>query len=335
MEHARPPSELQLEGGPVSRADAWKRWRQQFVLFMKASGVHSETSAVKASLLINLIGSEGFDIYQTFTFTKEDDRDDVQIILSKFDEYFGTKINITLLRYKFFTRNQEEGENIQQYVTSLRLLSKNCKFATLEEELIKDRIVCGVNSTIVRDRLLRCEDLDLDKAVKLCQVEEISQESSRQLSASGAGVYASVVQVDSVKQGRGRRDAQHTGAGSTSRGTALQALRCPRCGVERCATPRCPAVYATCFTCGKQGHFARVCRQNLNNKAGVKHVYDIEQNQDVTRSFDCESFFISTISGQEDCSDGWFETLIFEKGIENFKLDTGADINVISFERFL
>ncbi|CAK1598860.1 unnamed protein product [Parnassius mnemosyne] len=86
---------------------------------------------------------------------------------------------------------------------------------------------------------------------------------------------------------------------------ALQTLCFPRCGVERCATPRCPAVYATCFTCGKQGYFARVCRQNLNNKAGLKHVYDIEQNQDVTRSFDYESFFISTISGQEDCSDGW------------------------------
>ncbi|CAK1547654.1 unnamed protein product [Leptosia nina] len=159
MEHARPPSALSMaEGGPVSRAHAWKRWKQQFMIFLKASGVQTEPASVQSSLLINLIGPDGFDVYETFTFEKEEDKDDIRVLLKKFDAYFDTKGNITLTRYKFFTRVQEDGESIQQYVTALRLISKYCNFARLEEELIKDRIVCGVRNHAIRDRLLRCED---------------------------------------------------------------------------------------------------------------------------------------------------------------------------------
>ncbi|XP_041984951.1 uncharacterized protein LOC121737351 isoform X1 [Aricia agestis] len=152
MEHARPPSELCLDGSSVSRADAWKRWKTQFSLFLKASGVHSEKADVQASLLINLIGPEGFDVYETFTFEKDSDRDDVAVLLAKFDAYFGVKTNITLARYHFFTRNQEIGETINQYVTNLKLLAKTCQFQNLEQELIRDRIVCGIKNTIMSGR---------------------------------------------------------------------------------------------------------------------------------------------------------------------------------------
>lgn len=54
-----------------------------------------------------------------------------------------------------------------------------------QNELIKDRIKCDVQNPTVRDRLLRCDDLNLDKAIKVYQVEKLSQESGRQLSSSG------------------------------------------------------------------------------------------------------------------------------------------------------
>lgn len=73
MEHARPPSELFMEGAPVSRGDVWKRWRQQFNLFVKAFGGDSESFGVRASLYVNLIGTEGFDVYQTFSLEKDND----------------------------------------------------------------------------------------------------------------------------------------------------------------------------------------------------------------------------------------------------------------------
>ena len=46
-------------------------------------------------------------------------------------------------------------------------MTRNCAFGTLEEELIRDRIVCGVISEKVKERLLRERDLTLDKAIDM------------------------------------------------------------------------------------------------------------------------------------------------------------------------
>lgn len=149
--------------------------------------MHKEDSAVQSSLLINLIGPDGFDVYQTFKFNSDSEREDVKSLLKKFDEYFGVKSNITLARYNFFTRDQEQGETIGQYVVALKLLSKKCEFGSLEESLIRDRIVCGINSAVVRDRMLRMDELSLDKAIKICEADEVSADGSRCLESRGAG----------------------------------------------------------------------------------------------------------------------------------------------------
>lgn len=363
MEHARPPAELNMDatGGPVGRADAWKKWRQQFMLFVKASGVQSEPSSVQASLLVNLIGSDGFDIYQTFSFDTEAERDDVNVLLKKYDAYFGTKPNITLARYKFFTRSQEDGESILQYVTALRLLSKNCGFGTLEEDLIKDRIVCGIRLAAVRDRLLRSDELTLDKAIKMCQAEEVSQESGRQMCSAGVSTNnKEVVHVDGVT-GRGRRGSGwRPGAGASggaARGRApprrefrappaqppTRAQPCSGCGHARCPEGRCPALFADCFICGGKGHFARACKssQSFYKSGGrdsydkVRRVYEVDREHYDDESDEEEEFYISTIENSKTSSENWFQVLVCENGSEKFKLDTGADCNVLGYKRFL
>ena len=80
--------------------------------------------------------------------------------------------------YKFNTRVQRNEETANQYVTELKLLAKNCNFGALKDELIRDCVVYGINSERVKERLLREENLTLEKALLLCRVNE---QSSKQL----------------------------------------------------------------------------------------------------------------------------------------------------------
>ena len=41
-------------------------------------------------------------------------------------------------------RNQETGESFDTYLTALKALAKTCNFGSLKDELIRDRIVCGI-----------------------------------------------------------------------------------------------------------------------------------------------------------------------------------------------
>ncbi|KAL4705126.1 hypothetical protein ACJJTC_005505 [Scirpophaga incertulas] len=140
---------------------------------------------------------------------EEKDRDDVYVLLKKFDEYFGVKTNVTLARYNFFSRSQEEGESI--------------------------------NHTVVRDRLLRTDDLTLSKTIKICQIDEISIDSNRMLESRGAMASAatSVDVVEIYGAGRGRGRGRWHAVPRRHRGRGSRWLSLARCGRPR-VRRRCP-----------------------------------------------------------------------------------------------
>ncbi|OWR46806.1 RETRotransposon family member [Danaus plexippus plexippus] len=114
-----------------------------------------------------MTGTEGFDGYETFSFSNDAERDDVTVVLKKINEYFGIKSNVTLARYRFNTGNQEDSENM--------------------------------NHMVLRDHFLRTEDLTLQKAIKICQIDETSADSSRVLEEAGGAEAASAPgHVDAV-----------------------------------------------------------------------------------------------------------------------------------------
>lgn len=108
-----------------------------------------------------MIGDEGLELYNTFKYEDEGDR-------YKFD-------NVTYERHLFFTRTQQAEEAIDQYATELKGRAKSCEFGELKEGLIRDRIVCDIGSNLLREKLLRTQDLTLDKALQLSRANETSK----------------------------------------------------------------------------------------------------------------------------------------------------------------
>ena len=113
----------------------------------------------------------------------------IDVLFTKFEEYCKPKQNVTIERYRFNTRTQSKEETIDQYVLELRLIVKNCVFGNLEEQLIRDRIVCGTYSEDVRQRLLRADDLTLEKAISICRADAESKKSAQYISETSAEVF--------------------------------------------------------------------------------------------------------------------------------------------------
>lgn len=139
---------------------------------------------VQSSLFLHIIGEEALAIYNTFKFERQGDEKKLQCIKAKFEAYCNPKKNLTVERHVFFTRAQNEGESIDTYVTDLKNKSKTCEFGNLEESLITDRIVCGIRSTELRERLLRETDLTLSKALTICRAAELSKTGVKDLQKS-------------------------------------------------------------------------------------------------------------------------------------------------------
>ncbi|GFO35065.1 retrovirus-related pol polyprotein from transposon 297 [Plakobranchus ocellatus] len=87
--------------------------------------------------------------------------------MQKFEEYCRPKRNLIYDRHQFLTKQQQEGESFDQFVTRLKRFSADCEFRELKDSLIRVRIVCGIRSAQLKERMLRDSDLTLDKAITL------------------------------------------------------------------------------------------------------------------------------------------------------------------------
>lgn len=309
MEQLKPPNGLCLEG---NLAENWKTWIQKFELYLIASGISEKSQKVQCATFLHVAGDEALKVFNTMDF--DDDEDDLETLKEKFREYCEPRKNITYIRHMFFTRAQCKNESIDAYVTDLKNKARDCEFGLLTDSLIRDRIVCGVDNAQVRARLLREPDLTLTKAVDICRANEATQSHMKALNEE------SDIAVNKVAKAKQQRKPK-----------ASDNKECGKCGNKH-EYGKCPAYGQTCKLCQRKNHYARVCKSKKPrdyHKKTDRSVNEIEQEQD--------ELFIGAIQSNRKRNDSqsqkddkkWKEVLKINGQKLTFRLDTGADCNVL------
>ena len=155
-------------------------------------------------------------------------------------------------RYKFHSRNRNEDKGIAAYVAELRKLTEHCNFGETLPEMLRDRLVCGINNKKIQRRLLAERELTLKKAEEIALGEELAAKHVVDIQSDTAP--SSVNQVD-ARDKNGIKDAKDHRPDS----------ECYRCG-EKHEASVCRFKDAQCFKCGRRGHISKACRGDKNKK---------------------------------------------------------------------
>ena len=147
-----------------SQPETWPHWIRRFDRFRLASGLEHKTGESQVNTLIYCMGDEADDILSSFNLTAEECKT-YATVTKKFDSRFIVRRNTIYERAKFNRRNQETGESVDTFVTSLHALAEHCNYGQLKEELIRDRIVVGILDTKLSEKLQLDPELTLEKAV--------------------------------------------------------------------------------------------------------------------------------------------------------------------------
>ena len=67
-------------------------------------------------------------------------------MMSRLDDYFKVRKNVSFERARFNRRNQLPGETVEEYVTVLFNLVDSCHYAEFKEEMLHDRLVVLADS---------------------------------------------------------------------------------------------------------------------------------------------------------------------------------------------
>ena len=280
-ESIRQPDELVLAG---NIAEYWRKFKQEFELYLVATGLDTKTSRQKIALLLHVARKQAIEVYNTFSFTEKEDGD-FDSVIEKFNSYCNPKKNETYERYVFHSRKQLQGEPIEQFVTDLKLKAHTCQFENLKDSMIRDRLVLGVTNTRVQERLLREENLNLEKAVKICQAAEATERQIQTLStekgASSSDVnYCQTLDVANTEN-HNRRMPQN----------ANLVIRCTHHALAQLLIR--PVTFAK-----KIGHFAVVCRTKTKPQRGkVRYVgHDDRQDDSSSAAGTADGMFIGMVN---------------------------------------
>ncbi|KAK9711235.1 hypothetical protein QE152_g25549 [Popillia japonica] len=120
----KPPKNLSLQGNV---SENWRKFKQNFEIFLLASGNNKKPVQTNIALFLNMIGEDGVHLYNTFDLTTQE-QTSLTDIIKLFDDHCSPKKNVVFETYKFFKRDQLDDEKFDTFLIDIKKLSQNCDF---------------------------------------------------------------------------------------------------------------------------------------------------------------------------------------------------------------
>lgn len=218
--------------------------------------MQQRTDSQKMAALLHVAGVHAIKVYNTFTFESPEVRDYATVI-KKFEECCMPKVNEIYERYVFRNCMQEEREPIEKYVVRLKDKAQSCNYGNLKDSIIRDQIVCGLIDKRMRERLLREDNLSLDKAIQMCQASETTERQLRIFETHKGNGHVDAVLVSKPKQ---YTHLKADGRQGTAKQKVMESgdFLCRFCK-QKHVKGKCPAYGKFCSKCKKRNHFAVAC----------------------------------------------------------------------------
>ena len=266
-----------------------RRLEQHFV----ASGVGEEEVEKRRAILLSAVGASTFsllkDLIAPATVGEKTFKDLVKALV----DHFEPQQSAIVSRFRFHSCNRDVSESVSSFLARLRKFAKPCKFQPGQlDEMLRDRLVCGIQHERLQSRLLSEPTLTLLTAVEIAQTHESAAASAAEL--SGLAEPADIRRVESAPRAvRSDRQAlvndrqvlvnDRQALVNDRRQTVVRSraasrdppLReaCSRCLSRWHGPAACPFRLRSCFACGAIGHTRAACR----TRAGPQRVRLVEE----------------------------------------------------------
>ena len=274
---------------------------------------------MQVNTLLYAMGDDADNILRSFQLSTADQKKYSEV-KGRFDQHFVKKRNVIFERARFNRRKQEEGETVDAVITDLYALAEHCSYAGLHDEMIRDRLVVGLLSASLSEKLQLDPALTLKKAITQARHAEAIKLQQPLIRGEGAvkpDLPVGVVQQGRPSQNRSREKGANWQRQSQETQTLNQphATRCPWCGLSpKHDQACCPARGAVCRNCGKRGHYRRACRSQAK-------VDTVKEGSD--------SFLGAVCSHDNTTTSPWVVTVWLNDTPAQFQIDTGAEVTVI------
>lgn len=208
--------------------------------------------AKKRAVLLSVCGAETYRLIRNLVAPAKPTSKSFEQLVKLVHTHLNPKPAVMVELFKFHTCVRREGERVATFVVTLRQLTQYCEFGETLEDMLRDRLVCGINEACLQRRLLAKADLTFEKALTLATAWELAERNAKHLQPS-----------------IGDKDTIHALGQAKYHSEAVRRHKgeCYHCGGKHNAES-CNFRSTECFSCGKTGHLVRMCHRRERSRAG-------------------------------------------------------------------
>ena len=320
-----------VQHGTIGEYDAareeWTAYAERLEFYFTANGV--DTPEKQRAVLLSVCGPETYGLIRSLVAPDKPGSRSFKELVDLVRDHYHPKPSAIVSRFKFTSCVRNHGETVAAFVARLRRATEHCNYGAALDEMLRDRLVGGINDERLQRRLLAEPDLTFVKAVDLAQAYE------------SAAKHAKALQT--VPQEGAVHAATHK---SSPLPTATAHVKtCYRCGGNHHPSG-CRFRDANCNYCGKKGHIAKVCRSRLQEtpkssrpqhpsrkpRRPSQQAHRLEEKAPLSLRHEPEIYTLFTLKSKKVAP---FITTVEVDGSDlDMEVDTGASLSLISEDTY-
>jgi hypothetical protein len=212
-----------------SHVESWDSYSERLEQYFLCNEVKVEK---KVPALLSLVGGPTYQLLRGLTAPKKPSECEYAELIKTLSDHLNPKPVVISERFRFYKRDQREGESIRDYLAQLRKLLEHCDFKQNLNESICDRVVFGLRSEAIQNKLLAEKDLTLEMAIHISQAMETASRDAIELQAKHVGVNKIFVKRKGLRGSKQSTVPQKSqGRGATQETSKGQ--KCFRCHSTR------------------------------------------------------------------------------------------------------
>lgn len=294
----------------------WTSYVERLQHFFTANKIEGKQ---RVPVFLTSIGAATYTILRSLTAPGKPGDKELSELVESLNGYFCPKPSQTMQRFKFHSRNRMPGESVHEYVAKLRSLSEHCDFGSFWDDMLRDRLVCGVEDSAIQKRLLSERSLDFQKALDIAMSMEAANREARSF-AETTSTHRVTPEVHALSSRL-----------SKGKSTKPPKSKCYRCNGNGHSPNNCAFKECICHHCKKKGHIRKACR--LRNPTGVKTIKEVTEEPLGMTSADVDSeytLFALTTQHRKPIA---VDVMVDGCPIQ-MEVDTGASRSIISEDSF-
>ncbi|XP_035806354.2 uncharacterized protein K02A2.6-like [Amphiprion ocellaris] len=292
----------------ADRDGDWIEYVERLEHFFLANDIDNEGK--KRSILLSVCGAKTYKLIRNLATPRKPGDLSFKELVTLVQNHHCPKPSVIVQRFKFHTHSRKLGVSVAAFVAELRQLSEHCEFGSVLDDMLRDRLVCGIND----DGMLGETALNFKKALDIAQAMETAANNTKDIQKANNGVQPTAVH----RLSKEKKDKPQ------------KSVECYRCGGAHFAND-CGFKDTVCHNCKKKGHIAKKCRGRAKDK----------QKKEWKMKPKWDSHHLQSEAPEEECAFNMFNlkepraepicaTLQVNGKELQMEVDTGASASVIS-----